>query len=116
MQRVAIVNAGEWGDMKQSRGDYDLLVEELEGILKEAKPAAQVSVVPSTQDALYWVGTDIGCIVYITRGMTREAKKVTAEHPDIRVVLFTGLLPEGEVVFVKKGCASAAYIEDIVLG
>lgn len=121
MQKVAIVNAGEWGGLRQDHGAYHGLVETLKESLKEAKRsdgqfAAQVRVVPSTQDALFWVGTSGGCIIYITRGMIREAKKVAAEYSDIRVVLLTGTLPEGEVVLVRKGRTPMAYIEDIVLG
>ena len=117
MQKVAIVKAGEWRGLRQGHGDYDGLVKMLGELLKKAKcdskPAAQVRVVQDTEEALIG-GTDV--IVYIAYGMLHEAKKVAAEHHDIRVVLVTDLLPKGEVVFVKKGCAPTAYIKDVVLG
>ena len=78
--RVAIVKAGHWGNLRQSKGDYDFVVQELEASLKEAassdgKPCAEVRVVESTEEALAWLYSR-GIIVYISRGMTDEAKKV----------------------------------------
>ena len=119
--KVAIVKAGEWGDLRQGKGDYDSVIERLEVALREAKraidsqPAAAVQVVQSTQEALSWV-MGSGTIVYISRGMIREAEKVAAEHLSVRVVLLTGLLPEGRVVFVNKTwISSAEQVENVVL-
>ena len=109
--RVAIVKAGHWGNLRQSKGDYDFVVQELEASLKEAassdgKPCAEVRVVESTEEALAWLYSR-GIIVYISRGMTDEAKKVAAEHRYIRAILFTGVIPDGEVVFLRKSWISS---------
>ncbi|MBI4032768.1 hypothetical protein HY374_03620 [Candidatus Berkelbacteria bacterium] len=118
--RVAIVNAGHWGNLREGDDDYTSLVEKLEESLKKAKrtddqPAADVRVVRSTDEALAWLyNRDV--IIYISRGMTDEAKKVAAEHPRIRVILFTGLVPDGEVIFVSKTWVySSEQIRNVVL-
>ena len=107
-KRVAIVKAGEWGDMKQDEGHYDRTVELLEDFLRkemwasENQPKFAVAVVPNTSDAFSWLGGSAGAIVYISRGMLDEAHKIASEHPRVRVVLYTGAIPEGEVVILSK--------------
>ena len=108
--KVAIVKAGEWGILSQAEGDYDYLVERLTdtvdqattGSGPDASKAAESRVVGSTKEALSWLGRR-GVIVFVSRGMCREAQQVASEYPGIRVVLFTGLVPEGEVIFISKG-------------
>ena len=119
--KVAIVKAGEWGNRRQSEGHNDELVERLERWLNEARwgtddqPAAEVRVVKTTDEALAWVAGR-GAIVYVSRGMAEEAKKIATEHRYIRVTLFTGLIPDEEVVFVQNNwISSAKQVQDVVL-
>lgn len=112
LQKVALVKAGEWGSKRQDKGDYDELVERLTNIVEEARQeagpdrckikAAKSYVAGSTQEALSWLGGH-GVIVFVSRVMATEAKEVASKHPGIRVILFTGLIPEGEVVFISHG-------------
>ena len=120
--KVAIVKAGQWGNLLQASGDYDDRVERLEQWLKEARstddqPVAEVLVVKTTDEALAWMGGGSGAIIYVSRGMTEEAKKVAAEHHRIRVTLFTGRVPSGEVVFLMEDWISFSVeqVRDVVL-
>ncbi|MBI4132395.1 MAG: hypothetical protein HY474_02060 [Candidatus Sungbacteria bacterium] len=120
MRKVAIVNTGGYGDHSAEKGSYDSLVETLERTLKQARrsdqqPAADVSVTRSTEEALQWVG-GYGTVVYVTRGMGRDAKKVAEEHPGVRVVIFTGAVPEREVFWFSKWWVSdTEQLEAVVL-
>ncbi len=106
MTKVAIVNAGGFGAHHADRGSYDSMVESIQLHLERAKdsqdrPSAEVAVVATTTDALKWIWGR-GVIVYVTKGMIREARKVAAENPEVKVILLTGSLPVGEIVFVSK--------------
>lgn len=104
--RVAIVNAGGRGDHDAIIGSYDdmidMFVRALTRLpLRDGLPAARVRVAKSTEDAILWV-EGCGTIIYVTSGMNREAKEVAAKHRHIRVILITGEIPEGEVVYLDK--------------
>jgi hypothetical protein len=111
--KVAIVKQGEWGGLHQSAGDYDLLTEELERRLRDEPDRTHpdrpderhfdVKVTRNTQDALAWISGSGDAIIYISRSMIAEAKRVANEYPRLRVIVWTGLLPESEVIFVYKG-------------
>lgn len=111
--KVAIVKQGEWGSLHQSHGDYDLLTKELERRLHDEPDRTHpdrpderrfdVKVTKNTQDALSWINGSGGAIIFISRSMIAEAKRVASEHPRLRVIVWTGLLPEGEVIFAYKG-------------
>jgi len=64
-------------------------------------------------DHLQWVSSCEfmcgGVIIFnsATVGLVEQAKKTAKENQRIRVVIFTGLIPDGEVVFVSKGGISS---------
>ncbi|MDP3762900.1 MAG: hypothetical protein Q8Q97_02405 [bacterium] len=118
--RVAIVNEGEWGAVKREEGDYDEFAGTLEKCLTEAtwsdgNKKAEVKVVKNSEEALSWL-QNAGAMIFVTRGMLWKAKEIAQKHRHIRVVLFTGLIPEGEVIFAEKAYLNREQIKAIVLG
>ncbi len=111
MRKVVIVNAGGWGDLSAEKGSYDNIARSFQDLLSRAKdkdwytqqekPAAEVRIVTNNEEALSWLDGR-GTVIYLTRGMLREAHKVAEQYPQIRVVLLTGELPEGEVIITGK--------------
>jgi hypothetical protein len=108
-RRIAIVSAGEWGSAKRAEGHYDELEQTFFRALEAAETtsfnsvkkerAADVKMVASAEDALQWVGS-FGTIIFMTRGLIHDAKRIARDRPSVRVVVYTGLIPEGEIVFV----------------
>ena len=123
-KRVAIVDEGEWGDVRRARGDYADLNKRLKMALEAAETsslsghkekAAEVKIVQSVKEAGEWL-QGYGAIIFTTRGMLGEAKKFAEQFSKIRVILLTGLIPEGEVVlFNKAWLRDRKQIEEIVL-
>jgi len=118
--KVAIVNEGEWGSVKREEGTYDTFASDLEKYLTEATwsdgdKRAKVKVVKNSEEALSWL-QNAGAMIFVTRGMLWKAKEIAQKHRHIRVVLFTGLIPEGEVIFAEKGYLNREQIEAIVIG
>lgn len=112
-KRVAIVDKGEWGVVKRARGDYADLNERLKKALEAAETsdlrghkekAAEVRIVHDVKEASEWLQEygGYGVIIFTTRGTLGEAKRFAEQFPKIRVILLTGLLPEGEVVLFNK--------------
>ncbi|PIR97933.1 MAG: hypothetical protein COT89_01625 [Candidatus Colwellbacteria bacterium CG10_big_fil_rev_8_21_14_0_10_42_22] len=108
-QRVAIINDGQWGRMERNRGDYDVLTKALVKKLSKAtnahgEPEGEVQTFESTTEAMQWLqgGTRTGIVIFTTRGMVDVAKRLAVENPRLLVFLFTGLIPEAEVVFVSN--------------
>ena len=55
-------------------------------------------------------------VVFISKGMEREAEKIARENPRVRVIVFTVHIPEGKIVWaLKSATASRELIQDIVL-
>lgn len=53
-------------------------------------------------------------LVFVTRGMLREAEQIKLKHPHLRVVLFTGAFPEDHVIILQKDFAPS-FVERAVL-
>jgi len=128
LHRVIIVKEGHWGDLRQEKGDYDDTVDLLREVLNEAErikdgtyyekeKAAEVLVVSSLAEGLKKVThPESGCtLVFVTRGMLREAERVKGEHPYLRVVLFTGLFPREDHVIILQNDSIPQLIEHAVL-
>ncbi len=119
--KVAIIDAGEWGSLRHANGDYSDFVKHLERAAGGARrwegsttsPAADVKVVASVDEARSWLGGD-GVAIFISRGMVRAAKALASAYPRMHVILFTGLVPEGEVVFIDKRWFEPRFLERII--
>ncbi len=63
--------------------------------------AAEVHVARSINEALGILRGN-GILVFVTRGMLGEARRIKHQHPEIRVVVFTGDVPDDEVLIADK--------------
>lgn len=120
MKRVFIVAEGQWGSVRPE--EYQGQIRLYQEILSEAedsegKKAALVTIVDTIQEAerkLKEEGADV--VVFISRGVEKDAERIARENPRTRVVVFTGLIPEGKVVWVSKAhAADRKTIQSIVL-
>ncbi len=113
MQKVIIVKEGEWGTLSTKKGDYDswlsILQEAVEDAVREGpggkkEKVATVEVVDTLDEALKKLQNErIDAIVFKSRGMLNEARKIKQEHRRTRVIVFTGLIPDDEVILIDKG-------------
>ncbi len=116
MQKVVIVASGGWGDLKPQ--DYRQFIEEhLKADLEEAnKKYDQMKIenlkfsveeAETSEEAVKRLaGSHNGFLVYVTRSKELEAEKVAKENPHLKVIVFTGLIPDGKVRYVNKGWLS----------
>lgn len=111
MKTVVIVNAGGWGALSAEKGSYDHFVELLREIVDAAtvgvhgrdEKAAEVHVVRSVGEALEQLdGRAVQALVFVTRGMLDEARRIKHQRPKIRVVVLTGNIPDDDVIVVNK--------------
>jgi hypothetical protein len=118
-KRVFIVKEGRWGTVKPEV--YREQIEMYQRYLDEAKDfqgkkAAQVTVVDTAEEAEKRVKMEADVVVFISKGMEREAEKMARENQRVRVVVFTGDIPEGKIVWaLKSTTAGRGLIQDIVL-
>ena len=122
--KVAIIKAGEWGKLSQAGGDYDHFTRQLQDTLDEAEQkrwtggkekAAEVKVVKNVDEARAWLSGK-GVAIFLTRGMQYVAEALAKESPKMRVLVFTGLLPEGKVIYISKDwTTSIDRIKEFVL-
>lgn len=114
-KKVIIVNAGGFGELSAKKGDYDGIIAPIKEALEEEQESsfgtgkekpAEVTVVKTLKEAEEKVAFGslgyANVVVFITRGMLSEAKKIKATYPRVKVVVMTGLLPEDEVVLIDK--------------
>ncbi|MFH1098459.1 MAG: hypothetical protein V1723_00830 [Candidatus Uhrbacteria bacterium] len=126
MKRVVIVAHGNWGSMKDD--DYGNWTEAMVRVVESARrtdfdtgqelPCATAEVVPTVAVLREQLGPysrpDI--VIFRTRSMLEEARAIKREHPNVRVVVFTGLIPNDEVIIVSKGWElDSTAIQSIVL-
>ena len=116
-KKVIIVNEGTWGGVKEKT--YDMFVSSIKRALenavkkdlhsgKEKKKARSVIVVNSTKEAMEKVEVnDVDILIFNSRSMIPEARKIKKEYRRLKVLVLTGLIPDNEVVFVDKGWISS---------
>lgn len=129
-KKVIFVNEGGWGDFSASNGDYDKIIASFSKKLeKMTQPAAVVSerekvatavTVKSTDEAIQMMEQeDIDSLVFFSRSMISKAREVKKSYPRTRVVVFTGLIPDDEVIIASKGWIgldSDALFKEIIVG
>ncbi|OGC47426.1 hypothetical protein A2713_02330 [candidate division WWE3 bacterium RIFCSPHIGHO2_01_FULL_35_17] len=120
MRKVIIVQEGQWGIV--TKKNYDEFIKILKKIVENAvdgnkERIAEVEVVETSAEALTRLEMKrIDTLIFISRDMLAEAKKIKKVHHRLKVVLFTGLIPEEEVILVDKGWLfSSKEIERIIL-
>jgi len=118
-KRVFIVAEGQWGMVTSE--EYKEQVERYRRILEEAKDfqgnrAAEVTIIDTIAEAEKRLATEADVVVFISRGVEKAAERIVREHPRVRVIVFTGLIPEGKIVWVRKMfTADRETIQNIVL-
>ncbi|MDO8424364.1 MAG: hypothetical protein Q7S70_00310 [bacterium] len=129
MLRVLIVQEGQWGSVPKE--NYLEIVEMYKRVLEEAEEScgsegkkqkeAEVTIVATASDAERIIkgaplNTEVNAVVFVSRDMEDVAEILAATYPKLRVVVFTGLIPDGKVVWVSKAwAADSRSIQNIVL-
>lgn len=120
MKKIVFVNQGGWGRTKCSRGDYNNLIKLLcEAIEKmsnaDGGKVATTKVVDNIDEALI-KAEEIDSLIFVSRSMISEARKVKKSYPWIDIIVLTGLIPEDEVILVSKAwIGSKQSIQDILV-
>lgn len=118
-KRVLIVKEGQWGIV--SPESYQDQIEMYKEILDRAKDTegnrmAMVEIVATAAEAERRAKTEADIVIFISRGMEKEAERFAKAFPRIKVIVFTGAIPEGKVIWVNKGyAADTKTIQNIVL-
>lgn len=113
LQKVVIVQEGQWGIASRQGGDYDGWEKTLgraiesarreDPVTHEKEKVAEVEFA-TLSDAMEMVSRSrVDVLVFDSRSMLHHARKVKQAYPKLKVVLFTGLIPEDEVILVSKG-------------
>jgi len=123
MKKVLICKDGGWGMVKPD--EYQDLIDILKRVLEDVtvpglngkiEKAAEIKVVTTEEvEKILKSGTHVDTLVFFSRGKERIAENIAAAYPRTKVVVFTGLLPEGKVVWVEKRTLSIETIQKIVL-
>jgi predicted CopG family antitoxin len=129
MKRVVIVKEGDYGMLSTVKGDYDSWIDLIKRWIENAKKpagfltkkeekAATCEVVETAKEA--WEKAEKGqvnIVVFKSRSMIAKAHKFQEKFPRLRVVLFTALWPEGELVIIdKKWVLNAEIAQEMILG
>jgi len=129
-RKIVIVNEGEWGALRQSEGDYDNFVETLKDLVERSarknemfEEIFEAEVVRSLDEALVKVASSdqVDCLFFVTRGVLAKARRAleglkSSRHHVPQMILFTGLLPDEEVVLIRKLWITSDLIHDLVRG
>jgi hypothetical protein len=125
MQKVLIVKEGRWGLVEPK--EYQEQIEFYQKVLDRAEApslygrgkekAAEVRLVETAEEAEKITRIErVKAIVFVSRGMEVQAEKFAEAFPKTKVIVFTGAIPEGKVIWVNKACMSdSKQIQDIVL-
>ncbi len=116
-KRVFIVKEGHWGSVEPK--EYLEQIEIFKEVIESAedslgKKLAQVTIIETAKEAQEKV-TGSDAVIFISRGMERVAEKMASENPRVRVVVFTGLIPKGKVIWFDKGWFDRKAIQNVVL-
>lgn len=112
-KRVVIVKEGIWGLM--GGDDYDSWIESVVNSLnratkkdaysgEETKMAESVEVVATLKEAEVLIRESrVDILILKSRSMIQGAREIKAENPRLKVILFTGKVPDEEIIIANKG-------------
>lgn len=121
---VLMVKGFTWGIVKQADADTtaDIFVRELRSAMvhdpktKENHRAAMVDVVHYNElEQRLGTHPNPDIVVFPSRGAVVVARRLAAERPRLKIVVLTGKIPDGEVLFVDKGWDDST-IRQVILG
>ena len=115
--KVVIVTSGAWG--KVTDEEYRRYVNVLKRHIAEANETHkklmhtdidqyEVGEVKSPDNAIAklraWDHDMIprGILVFVTRGLAEKAEEIAAKYPELKVFVFTGLIPDRKVRYINK--------------
>ncbi len=131
MKRIIIIQEGQWGSLKHE--DYQDFVDYLVNILsnikrefdgcfsKKGEKEAVVEVVATSAEAEAQIrqqaaNARIDIVIFVSRDMSTTAERFAKMFPKTKIMVFTGLIPDGQVVWVdKKWLMSPEILKNIVL-
>lgn len=103
---------GTWGDVSRKEADQitDLVAEHLRKLQRkdtqtgEMIPRVNVEVVENETEARTRLFRQprIKTVVFCSRGLVEAARRTKQEFKTTSVVVFTGLVPDDEILFVRK--------------
>ena len=109
MKNVLIVGTQGWNQLKPE--DYASLITTIKNALEDEvqvgshkQPAAEVELVPTPEEARAQLrsGKRIDVVVFVSRGEQADAEQLALQYPHTRMIVLTGLIPDGLVVWVGK--------------
>ena len=123
-KKVVIVREGSWGSI--TREEYDDWLSTFSGAVKnmehkdyhteKVEKIADVVIVDTLEQAIKLLSERrVDILFFISRGIIQRAKEVKQKYPDVPMYLLTGLLPEDELIFLKKTWLGHDLIRDILL-
>ncbi len=106
---VVVVTSGQWGSVTPAEyKDFaDIIKDELEAESRRRQAGSErgltVLLAPTVEEALekFNVGGS-GSLIFLSRSEASRAEEIAAQYPRLQVVLFTGLIPEGKVIYISK--------------
>lgn len=124
MKRVLIVQEGQWGSVQKD--DYQKFTDWCVEILSDVKTAAGekeaiVEVVATAAEAevkirLEALNQKTDVVIFLSRSMGGIAKEFTAKFPEKKIIVFTGLIPKDQVIWINKlWISSRLTLREIVL-
>ena len=93
-KKIIIVKQGHWTDVRE--GEYESMIASLRG-KGGLDEEVEVKLALTFNDALDLLEQEeVAVVVFIAKEMLPEAKRIKDNYSKVRVVVFTGLLPELE--------------------
>lgn len=127
MKKVLFVSEGQWGtaEPQEYRDLIDIYVCCLSAAKREFSSCsgkkgdkeAVVQVMATSAEAEEKIREErINVVIFISRSMGDVAKKLAEIFPSTKIIVLTGLIPEGEVIWVNKAWISdPQFLTKIVL-
>ncbi len=117
-KKVLIVKGGQWGSA--TPGDYERGARTLKRLLEmdeDEKPGAEdervfssIEIVDGLKEAMS-VSSDI--VIFLSLGQINDARTLKRERLWVKVVIYTGLIPDEEIIWMNKSWPPEAVREII---
>lgn len=126
MKKVVIVREGGWGDLDSKKGSYDTYIAFLKRTIESAEEkdiptgkmqkVAEVEIIDDLAMVSARLSGSIDTLIFLSRGMLYSARKIKETHPQLKIVVFTGLIPDEEIIIIDKGWSlNPKQIQKVIL-
>lgn len=117
MKKVFIVREGQYDSFTQS-DDYKNLIDSLVELLVRTTSRADevsVEVAPTAESIVSRINRErIDVVIFVSRDMARVAEDFAKIFPMTRIVVLTGLIPEGKIIWLDKNWCNSEIIRKVV--